>query len=287
MNEYRAMAHTDFADELLIEEEQAQGYTHTHKEGRFVRVSHICVHDPHNPLQKPPGDYISISFDSLSDRDQRRELIAAVRETMEELMRQCPCEITRILAVGLGNREIISDALGVQVMGELMVTAHLYAQKETDWLQGTRNVAVLTPGVMGQTGLESSAIIEQVAQGYAPDLIVAVDALATRHLKRINRVIQISNTGIQPGSGIGNHRRPIDEQTLHVPVIALGVATVTSIRAVLEEMFFEKQQPLPDYIPKDFDLTMTPKAMDEELPHLSTILSAALNRAFHPGFEQL
>lgn len=113
----------------------------------------------------------------------------------------------------LGNRFITSDALGPQVARNILVTSHLYAQGHAHQLQGTRNVAVLAPGVMGQTGLESSSIIQSVSGVYHPDVIIAVDALATRTIRRINRVIQINNTGIQPAAawgttGLPSARRP-------------------------------------------------------------------------------
>ena len=104
----------------------------------------------------------------------------------------------------MGNRFITSDALGPQAANEILVTAHLYEHEDPAYLKGTRNVAVLQPGVMGQTGLESLSIVQSVAQSYQPDLVIAIDALATRNIARINRVVQINNTGIQPGSGVGN-----------------------------------------------------------------------------------
>lgn len=286
MNMKRRQIRSDFADELIVEEQAGQGYVHTQKKGRSIHVSHICVQDADNPLQKPPGDYISISFASLHDRLQRTELIDALQDHLALLMNAAEGSIERVLVVGLGNREIVSDALGPQVASQLLVTAHLYEQKETDWLKGTRNVAVLAPGVMGQTGLESSVIIEQVAKRYRPDLVIVIDALATRHLQRINRVIQLSNTGLQPGSGIGNHRRRIDAQTLHVPVLAIGVATVTSIYAVLEEALGEEQA-ADAFVTLTKDLVVTPKEMDEELLHLADVMAAALNRALHPDFDRL
>ncbi len=113
-------------------------------------------------------------------------------------MRGKKFEISKILVIGLGNREIISDALGPYVASKLLVTAHLYENEDKAYLKGTRNVAVLSPGVMGQTGMESFSIVKSVTQMYHPDLIIAIDALATRNLNRINRVIQLNDTGIQP-----------------------------------------------------------------------------------------
>ncbi len=275
--------YTDFADEL-IEENKAHGYVHQKKKGKYVTVSHIHVLDKENPLQKEPGNYVSISFTSLKENDQRKELIETIRYYLSFLMKE-KSDIQRILVVGLGNRSFVSDALGPKVAGEVLVTAHLFQQEDRSWLNGMRNVAVLAPGVMGQTGLESSVIIENVAKAYQPDLIVAVDALATRYLKRINRVIQMSDTGIQPGSGIGNHRRRIDQSTVHVPVIAIGVATVTSIQAIIEELLEKNHMEACEYEKLEQNMIVTPKSMDEELTYLSMIIASGMNRAFHSGLE--
>ena len=201
-------------------------------------------------------------------------------------------KMKKILVVGLGNRFITSDALGPGVANEILVTAHLYAQQSSRMLKGTRNVAVLQPGVMGQTGLESLSIVQSVTALYKPDLVIAIDALATRNLNRINRVIQINNTGIQPGSGVGNHRMALNEDSLHVPVIAIGVATVTSIGAILNEALdqaeINREAILESvYGNKHLDLVVTPKSMDDELKHLIYIVSQSLNRFLHPDFLKL
>ena len=192
---------SDFADEIISGSSEEEAYSHQTNEGEHVRVSHVCIHRADNVLGKQPGDYISIEFDSLHEHEAREEVIESLRAALCALMKDT---VRRILVIGLGNRFITSDALGPQVARNILVTSHLYAQGHAHQLQGTRNVAVLAPGVMGQTGLESSSIIQSVSGVYHPDVIIAVDALATRTIRRINRVIQINNTGIQPGSGVGN-----------------------------------------------------------------------------------
>ncbi len=285
MQKEYAMIRTDFADEMVEEQMDARGYTHVKKQGKYVSINHIHVHDRENPIEKEPGDYISISFSKLQDLEQRKELIESIDHCLTKMTENMK-KIQKILVVGLGNRDFVSDALGPRVAKEILVTAHLFAHADTHHLQGMRNVAVLAPGVMGQTGLESSVIIEHVAAAYQPDLIFAIDALATRQLQRINRVIQISNTGIQPGSGVGNHRRALNEKTVHVPVIALGVATVTSIYAILQEAVGEKEEWIRSFYERQADFVVTPKAMDEELLHLSSIIAAGINRACHPNCER-
>ena len=198
----------------------------------------------------------------------------------------------KILVVGLGNRFITSDALGPGVANEIMVTAHLYANEDHDMLKGTSDVAVIQPGVMGQTVLESFTIVKIVCEEYKPVVIFVIDALATRNTGRINRVIQINNTGIRPGSGVGNHRHALNEESLHIPVIAIGVATVTSIGAILNEALApldEDKEAILETLSSHnhLDLVVTPKSMDDELKHLIYIVSTALNKVFHPAYDSL
>ena len=208
------------------------------------------------------------------------------------MLRSMKLKVKKVLVVGLGNRFITSDALGPEVSDDILVTSHYYANEDKKMLKGTRNVAVIQPGVMGQTGLESYAIVKSVCQQFAPDLIIAVDALATRSISRINRVIQINNTGIQPGSGVGNHRSALTQESLGIPVIAIGVATVTSIGAILSDLLSEStlnQHDLLDELSKrqQLDLVVTPKSMDDELKQLVYLVSESINRFVHPQYLKL
>ena len=211
---------------------------------------------------------------------------------MHRMLRSMKLMPKKVLVVGLGNRFITSDALGPEVANDILVTAHYYANEDKEMLKGTGNVAVLQPGVMGQTGLESSHIVKSIVQQFQPDLVIAVDALATRTVSRINRVIQINNTGIQPGSGVGNHRNAINEAVLEVPVISIGVATVTSIGAILSDLLQETSVAIDQLIdeiqtPQDLDLVVTPKSMDDELKQLVYLLSQSINRVIHPNYLKL
>ncbi|MEG1066419.1 MAG: GPR endopeptidase, partial [Erysipelotrichaceae bacterium] len=150
-----------------------------------------------------------------------------------------------------------------------------------------RNVAVLTPGVMGQTGLESYQIVASVAKDYEPDLILVVDALATASYKRINRVIQITDTGIKPGSGVGNQRLAFQESNFNVPVIALGVATVTSLNSIIAETIENTNVEIEQLNLDELNLVVTPKSMDDDLRHLSEVISKGINMFIHPKFKEL
>lgn len=283
---------SDFADEIISANIQSKTYEHIEKKNEYIRSNYIKVLCDENELGKSKGDYVSIECENLDDAVVRTNMIDAIQENLQHMSDHMNITLNKILVVGLGNRFVTSDALGPGVANEILVTAHLYANEDPKMLQGTRNVAVLQPGVMGQTGLESLAIVQSIAKSYHPDLIIAIDALATKNISRINRVVQINNTGIRPGSGVGNHRMSLSEKSLHIPVIALGVATVTSIGAILHDTLQledeEKQQILQKIQKKEYlNLVVTPKSMDGELKHLIYIVSESLNRFLHPDYEQL
>lgn len=280
---------TDFADELITKKIQSKTYTHTEKQNEYVKSNYITILEEENELGKAKGEYVSIECVDIHHQQAIEDMICAVSESLQSMWDNTHRPLDKILVVGLGNRDITSDALGPKVASEIFVTAHLYENKHKQSLKGTREVAVIQPGVMGQTGLESFTIVESIVEFYQPDLVIAIDALATRTLSRINRVVQINNTGIQPGSGVGNHRLALNETTLHVPVIAIGVATVTSIGAILQEVLetsdftylkkIKKQTPL--------DLIVTPKSIDDQMKQLVYIVSESINRFLHPTYRNL
>lgn len=283
---------SDFADEIITLDTKEDAYEHIEKRNDHIRSNYIKVLKEDNSFHKAIGEYVSIEFQQMDDHVVREEAIDAIVENLNHMKEHMKLSMKKILVVGLGNRMITSDALGPMAASEILVTAHLYANERTELLKGTRNVAVLTPGVMGQTGLESMTIVESVAKQYQPDLIIAMDALATRNISRINRVVQINNTGIQPGSGVGNHRMALSEETLHVPVISIGVATVTSVGAILKEALDEAEidrERVFSYLydKKRLDLVVTPKSMDDELKQLVYIVSQSINRFLHPDFMDL
>lgn len=283
---------SDFADEAEGCTLSSETFTHEKATKGHIQSSYIKVLQKENALGKEVGDYVSVQFEELFDHEEREQIIKEVCSQLHKMLRSMNCDPEKILIVGLGNRFITSDALGPEVANDILVTAHYYANEDRAMLKGTRNVAVIQPGVMGQTGLESFLIVKAVVESYQPDLVIAVDALATRNVARINRVIQVNNTGIQPGSGVGNHRAALNEETLHVPVIAIGVATVTSIGAILQEALQQVEidaKPVLDQIhsQEQLDLVVTPKSMDDELKQLVYLVSQSLNRVIHPQFLKL
>lgn len=181
---------------------------------------------------KKDGNYITISFDDITDSNNYEKVMKIVIKNIKKIM-----ELNKInedkmgLIIGLGNRLSTPDSLGVKVLDNIMVTEHIY--KLGHLSEGIRRVCAFTPGVMGNTGIESSNIIKSLINEVKPDFVIAIDALAARCIDRINKTIQITDTGIHPGSGIGNDRVEISMKTMKIPVIAIGVPTVVESTVIV------------------------------------------------------
>ena len=214
-----------------------------------------------------------------------------------------------ILVVGLGNRKVTPDALGPYVADNLNITRHIVKEygKYAMGMERVNLISAIVPGVMGQTGMETVEIIRGVAKETKPDVIIAIDALAARSSKRLNRTIQIADTGIHPGSGVGNHRSAITKETVGVPVIAIGVPTVvdaaTIVNDTMENLLMaletsetlkgvgvvmqgysstEKYELVKELISPNLNgLFVTPKDIDETVKRISYTISEALNQMFN------
>lgn len=270
----------------------------------------ITSNEGEQAMGKPMGNYITIEVPGLRRKDQ---------DLQEDVCRSLARELTQIikinkdttiLVVGLGNWNVTPDALGPKVVSSLMVTRHLleYIPDQID--EGVRPVCAIAPGVLGLTGIETSEIISGIVDRVKPDLVIAIDALASRRMDRISTTIQIADTGISPGSGVGNKRKALSQQTLGIPVIAIGVpmvvdaATMASdtidlmIDSMLEQVdeesvFYETlkkmdknekytliQQVLSPYVG---NLMVTPKEVDTIIEDVSKIIANGINIALHEG----
>ena len=187
------------------------------------------------------------------------------------------------LIAGLGNQNVTADSLGPDTAEKILVTAHLSEEIRKDCPQ----IAVIAPGVMGQTGIETARIVQSICKSEKPDVVIAIDALATKSLRRINHVIQITDTGIHPGSGVKNKRMGLNEETLGVKVISVGVATVMSVEHLLEEKLKEADAEylMKDFLTSEMDMVVTPKEIDEIKLHLAEVISSGINKALIPDFS--
>ena len=237
-------------------------------------------------MGKPVGTYITLEAPNMSseDEDYHREISEALAGHLGQLLGE---KEQTVLVVGLGNREVTPDALGPQVVGNLRVTRHIAKEYGRASLEGNAHlVSAIVPGVMAQTGMETLEIIRGVVQETAPQAVIVVDALAARSTRRLNRTIQITDTGINPGSGVGNHRNGINEEALGVPVIAIGVPTVVDAATIVNDTMEhlidtkERRQSLREQIsPQLNTMFVTPKDIDETIKRVSYTISEGLNIA--------
>lgn len=284
---------TDFADELLDTIVQNEDYILKKKYFKDITLTHVEILRNNKKINKNVGNYLSIDFPNIYEHKSRHEISDVVNIALKQIYKIKKED--KILIVGLGNSNISADSLGPAVADKIVVTNHLFKLFPNEVDKDTNKVCVFTPKVMGQTGLESSDLIKAITKLFEPTLVIIIDSLASSSIKRINKVIQISDDGISPGSGIGNFRKPINKQVLKVPVIAIGVATVVDASKIVEEAFVKYFEMTKEKIKQkekiqaidiilnnqNLNLVVTPKEIDEEIEHLSTIISSAINKYIH------
>ena len=257
-----------------------------------VRVTTVRIETENGAavMGKPVGNYITLEAPKMAEADEsyHREISGKLMEVLERCLPEKEAGQS-ILIIGLGNRNVTPDALGPLVVEHLDITRHLVKEYGKYALDGEANrlVSAVVPGVMGQTGMETVEIVRGIVEETEPDFVIAIDALAARSVRRLNRTIQIADTGIAPGSGVGNHRNAITEETVGVPVIAIGVPTVVDAATIVgdsieeyvakcrdEGMRENKEHLIPPYL---YGMFVTPKDIDETMERTSYTISEALN----------
>ena len=263
-------------------------------------------------LGKPVGNYITIDIPDYTvyDGEIMENVSEVIGKTMKALINMTQDKTA--LVVGLGNWKVTPDALGPKVVEKIMVTRHLKDVMPEAIDDSIIPVCAISPGVLGITGIETGDVIKALVEKIKPDLVVCVDALASRRIDRVNRTIQISDTGISPGAGVGNHRMKINEETLGIKVVAVGVPTVVdaatiandSIDLVMDE-FINKSEKGSDFYnmiksidknekeilikellnPHVGDLMVTPKEVDLVIDSLSKIIANGINISLQPNLD--
>lgn len=236
-------------------------------------------------LGKPVGTYITVELDSLVRREEDAfdRGVEVVSKELQPLLDLQPED--HVLVVGLGNPDVTPDGIGPITAKHTMATRHL-VEYVPEHFGSFRRVSVLEPGVLGSTGMESAEILGAVVKEIRPQKVIAVDALASRSMSRICRTVQISDTGIVPGSGVGNSRAALNSETLGVPVIALGVPTVVDAATLASDLLEQRGGTLR---PEDFsgatgsDMIVTPKEIDTKVRDISKLIGYSLNFALHEG----
>lgn len=253
------------------------------REGWPVTTIQITGPDGAQALGKPEGTYITLDLTGLERREEDA-FGRAVRALAAELAPLLP-EQGPVLVAGLGNRAITPDAVGPKVHDHTLVTRHLVDQLP-DQFGHLRPVAALSAGVLGTTGVESGQLVRAVADSLKPACVIAVDALASRSLSRVCATIQLADTGITPGSGVGNHRQALNRETLGIPVIAVGVPTVVDGATLAADILAEagKGELEPEALgTAGAGLMVTPRDIDSRVADLSKVIGYGISLAVNPG----
>ena len=252
------------------------------REGFATEVVHILDERGERALGKPVGRYVTLTVDGLDRREEDAfpRAVRAVGEELSRLMDGVP-EGELVLVVGLGNRAITPDAIGPKVHEYTLVTRHL-VEHSPDHFAGFRPVASLSSGVLGTTGMESGELVQAVCRRIQPACVVAVDALASRSVQRLCRTVQLSDTGIAPGSGVGNHRWALDRASLGVPVLAVGVPTVVDAATLAADLLGQEELPP---LGEGRDLLVTPKDIDSQVDDLAKVIGYGISLALQPGLD--
>jgi len=287
---------------VSVEEKQYEG----------IKITKVKILDKRGmeEMGKPIGNYITIEAPDLiqGDLDLEEKVSKVISDIIKEIS-NLKSE-TKVLVVGLGNWNVTPDALGPDVISNIVVTRHLKEFAPQQFGDEIRSVSAISPGVLGITGIETAEILKGITDRIRPDLIIAIDALASRKVERLSTTIQISDTGISPGSGIGNKRLSINKESLGIPVISIGVPTVVdavtiandTIEYLTESLLKETEKNNPFYKVLDnmskedkyaliqevlnpylHNLVVTPKEIDSIIKNISSVISRGINLALQPG----
>lgn len=272
-----------------------------------ITVTHVRITTEEGARQigKPIGDYVTIEIDEML-RESEDVIDRGAKAVCDELKKLIKDKnFTSVLVVGLGNRYITPDSIGPKSVGKVTVTRHITKEAQMGFDFSVRAVSAVAPGVLGITGIETSEIVKGVVEHVKPSLIIAIDALAARKLSRLGTTVQLSDTGICPGSGVGNNRKELTEKTLGVPVIAIGVpmvvdaATLTldimeSISQYMQKNAQSGTQMLADALKysshnlvrealsdQNENMIVTPNDVDNISEQASSIIADGINMALH------
>ena len=278
---------TDLAVEAIENHKTAAALPHVRQsdrtlEGFAVHEVRILSEDAAREIGKPQGRYLTLELDALIRREE--DAFPRACKALSTLLRELLPHPNDgpVLIAGLGNRMITPDAIGPQTADHVIATRHLVAQSPAifaDW----RPVSALAPGVLGQTGVETGEVICGVLDRVRPAAVIAVDALAAGRLSRLLRTVQLADTGITPGAGVGNARAALNKETLGVPVIAVGVPTVVDGATLAHEISSQLGQPACEALDDlSQPVMITTRDIDREVADISRMIGYAVNMALHP-----
>lgn len=319
----RTAMRTDLAVEIqeLHKVEEKDGFSEEEYSAKGISVSRVKITGEQAALKlsKPIGEYVTVDLgESFSDEETHQNAVEVTSSEISRLLygeKKTEETVPDVLVVGLGNRQMTSDAVGPVTVDRILVTRHIKNNMPQLYEQlGLNPVSAMSPGVLGQTGIEAFEMVKSVCDAVKPSAVIVIDALASRKMNRLCRTVQISNTGISPGSGVGNRRSEISRETLGVPVIAIGIPmvvdavtlTTDTIEMALEKIKKELSAGNPEVVsafsafeeydggdiirsalsPFDMNLVVTPKDIDRLTEKCAGLLAIALNKALHGGLEE-
>lgn len=283
---------TDLAIEAAnMHKEAIEGIESTMEEDGGIKIERIKITSKaaSEAVGKPLGNYITITVKDLSEnsREEYENACMCVAKELKGILNIE--ERASVLAIGLGNGHITADSIGPESVKRLLVTRHIKEIMPEEIDESVRSVSALAPSVMAFTGIETSCIVKGVVEKTKPDLVIAIDALASRSMARLGKTIQIADTGINPGSGVGNNRKELSEKTLGVKVVAIGVPMVVDALTVAldaldttgatdeeKRVFFEAYKRME---PLGADMVVTPKDVDSLAKRSAMIIANGMNLA--------
>ncbi len=287
-------------------ENEIDGVECEEEELEDIRITRVAVTNEtgEEALQKPIWNYITIDVKKIHNIETEKEdkIVEVISKELANIVDKHIKKEEEIMIVGLGNLYSTPDSLGSRVVNEVEITRHikLYLPQYID--ENTRAISAISPGVLGTTGIESAEIIRGIVDKIKPKMIVAIDSLCSKSVSRINKSVQISDTGIVPGGGVGNARDELSEKTLGIPVVAIGVPTVVEMASITNDcldLFIEDLQKKAEsndalnklkdednyekikeaLIPNDYNFIVTPKEIDDLIDSMKDIIARGINEA--------
>lgn len=283
--------------------------TEEEKNGLRIRTSRVKVLDKNGAeaIGKPVGSYITIDIQKLkvATEEDIQESAEVLAKELRVLLGEHANPKDEILVVGLGNQYVTPDALGPKVINEIDVTRHILTYMPQVLSSETRPVSAISPGVLGTTGIETLEILKGIVDNIHPKMLIVIDALASRSIERISSTIQLADTGITPGAGVGNTRKELSQSTLGIPVIALGIPTVVELATLISDgidIFIDRLQEKSEsneYLNKlqqedkyeevkealkvgEYNMIVTPKEIDDLIENMKDIVARGINMATQP-----
>lgn len=264
----------------------------------------VISEEGQNAIGKPIGTYTTLDIKNirLLDDEEEDKIVEVLKSKIQELVDKHVSKQDSILIVGLGNIYVTPDSLGPKVINEIEVTRHVIKYMPQYVEEGTREISAISPGVLGTTGIETLEVIESIVAKINPKLVIVIDALAARSIERISSTVQLSDTGIVPGAGVGNTRKELSQNTLNVPVIAVGIPTVVESAVLVNDSLdilitnLQNEAKSNEYLNElkekdnyeqikealsvgEYNMIVTPKEIDEMIEIMKDIISSGINQS--------